>query len=88
MYWKTLKRNQYDDEVVKECKIIEMTVGDIFGEESLVFNWPSTCKIVVKSEIMSCYIVEPKLFEQKLWQIIPSYIELCKKKFEFFDMIW
>mgnify|MGYP002365711711 CR=1 FL=1 len=66
MLWKYMKKNLYGDELVKEAKIIEMTVGDIFGEESLVFGRTSTCWIVVKSVIMSCYVVEPKLFEQKL----------------------
>ena len=40
-----------------------MTVGDIFGEESLVFGRPSTCSIVVKSLNVSCLVVETKLFE-------------------------
>lgn len=88
MYWKFTKKNQYGDEVTKEAKIIEMTVGDIFGEESLVFERPSTCWIVVKSVSMSCFVVEPKLFEQKLRSIMPFYHELCWKKFEFFDMVW
>ena len=88
MYRKITKPNQYGDLVTKEVKIVDLASGDTFGEENLVFNRSSTCSIKVKSLVMSCYIVDPKLFEAKLRFLIPEYISLCKQKYNFFDMVW
>ena len=88
MFRDVFRVNSYGNKVVKQVKIVEMTTGDIFGEETLVFGRNSTCSIVVKSSTVSCYVIDPKFFEKKLRLIVPQFINLCKKKYEFFDMIW
>lgn len=70
MFREVKRINSYGDSCIKHVRIVEMTTGDIFGEESLVFGWPSTCKIVVKSASMSCYVIDPKFFEKKLRLIV------------------
>jgi CRP-like cAMP-binding protein len=74
--------------VTKQIKIIEMTSGDIFGEESMVFGRQSTSSIVVKGSQLSVYVIDPKFFEKKFRLLVPSFIELCKEKYKFFDEIW
>jgi len=71
MYREVQRMNSYGTAIIKKVKIVEMTTGDIFGEESLVFGWPSTCSIIVKSSQVSCYVIEPKFFEKKLRLVVP-----------------